>query len=268
VNPIPVLVLAAGVAYVLALGPNPVRPEARARRRLRAMAFFGGLAVVLLALSGPIEAAAVRFQWAHMAQHLLLVIVAAPLFVLAEPWFVPLRMLPRRARGPLARVLFRDSRTALLRAAAAFVCLPAVAWLLFNGVFLAFHVPWLYGMTLRYPLVHDLEHVAFLGLAVLFWVPVIRRAGPQEGPRFAYLVAAGFVGSALGAWLAFASAPLYRGYHGSASLSALADQRIAAGLMGGVGSLVFALAAGLIIYRWLGDQERAVTPRVAGWRSA
>jgi cytochrome c oxidase assembly factor CtaG len=268
VDPVPILALIVAVAYVVALGPTPTTRRARGQRRWKAAAFLGALLVIVLALGWPVDGYAARFQWVHMAQHLLLIVVAAPLLVLADPWLFPMRLLPRRLRGSAGSLLFRHPRTAGLRRAGAFLAGPLVAWIAFHAVFLAFHVPALYDLTLRSHPVHDAEHALFLGLAVLLWTPVIRRGALGMRERLAYLMAAGSVGSALGAWLATASVPLYTGFPGSASLSALSDQRLAAGMMAGPGSVVFALAAGMLLYHWLGDIERAGSHGIAGGRSA
>lgn len=249
------LVATAGV-YLFSLGPVPATVRGRAIRRWRAAAFFSALAVCVIALTGPVEQLAGRFQWAHMAQHLLLIVVVAPLLVLADPWLAPLHLLPRHRRGSLGQKLFRDPGTARTRAWVAFFTAPLAAWILFHVTFLSFHVPLLYDLTLRSRSIHDLEHVLFLALAVLFWVPVVRRRPLATRDRLVYLMGAGFVGSVLGLWLALSPVALYKGFAGSSSLSALSDQRIAAGLMGGPGSVAIALAAGMVVYRWLGEEER------------
>ena len=176
------------------------------------------LTAIVLALGWPVEGLAQRFQWGHMLQHMLLIAVAAPLLVLSEPWLRPLHAMPRRWRGPTGRVLFRDPRTERLRAAAAWFLVPVIAWAAFHAVFIAFHVPALYELTLHHPFVHDAEHLLFLGLAIGFWVPVIHRERMGTMDRLVYLMAAGFVGSALGLWLV--TAPPQYGYPGAGWLSA------------------------------------------------
>ena len=261
-NPVPAIALLAAGGYLFSLGPLPPTVAARAARRWRTTAFLAALVVIVLALGWPLDQLAERFQFAHMGQHLLLTIVAAPLLVLAEPWLASSHLLPRRWRGPVGRFVLRDPRTRGPRAAAAFVAAPLVTWLLFEGTFVLFHVPALYDLTLRRRPVHDLEHVLFLSLAVLFWIPIIRRRSVSTQERLLYLMAAGFVASALGAWLAVAPVQ-YHGFTGASWLSPLSDQRLAAGLMGGPGSVAIALATGIILYRWLGDQER-VAPQMVG----
>lgn len=93
---------------------------------------------------------------------------------------------------------------------------PAVAWLLFNVDLCAWHVPALYGLTLRNSAVHELEHLSFIVLGVLFWMQIVHspplRAQLDQAQRVAYVLLAGTVAWGLAVVLAFAPAPLYAAY--------------------------------------------------------
>jgi cytochrome c oxidase assembly factor CtaG len=254
-----------GVAYVWANPPARASGSSRSarRERRRATAFFAGLVVVLAALTGPVEGFADELFWVHMVQHLLLMTVAAPLFVLAAPWTTPLRLLGPNARRR-AVAWWRGGRSAMpLRATAAFLAAPATAWILFNANLIVWHVPAAFDLTLRNEPVHDLEHLLFLGLGVLFWAQVIgspplhRRLGELE--RLVYVGVAATVGWALSIALTLAPSVLYAPYGQLVSrrggLSALTDQRIAAGVMLVPGSITFAIVAGVGLTRWLVEEE-------------
>src|SRR5438105_15072959 len=75
--------------------------------RRRALAFWSGLAVIVFALDTPLESLARQLFWAHMTQHLLLIMVAAPLLVFAAPWLQIWRSLPLTIRRPLAKTAVR-----------------------------------------------------------------------------------------------------------------------------------------------------------------
>lgn len=248
--------------YLWSLGPTPARADARRARRRKASLFVIALFTIVIALGWPVEGWAERFQWGHMLQHLLLIAVAAPLLVMAEPWVRPMAAMPRPWRGPTARLLLRDPQTERLRWVAAWFLIPVVAWIAFQVVFVTFHVPVLYDLTLRNRFVHDLEHVLFLALAVGFWVPVLLRGRLGTTDRLVYLMAAGFVGSALGLWLVVA--PPQYAYAGTGWLSAATDQRLAAGIMGGPMAVEIALVAGLVLYRWLGEDDAGRSTAVVG----
>ena len=103
----------------------------------RGMAFWMGLAVLAAALQSPLEPIADRLLSAHMVQHLLLILVAAPLLVLGSPVAVLLWALPRRGRRPLTRVWSACGGPRLVKA----VSNPAFIWLLFSGAFVFWHTP-------------------------------------------------------------------------------------------------------------------------------
>src|ERR1700674_670340 len=96
----------------------------------RAVAFWLGLLTILLALQSPIEMLARQLFWVHMVQHLLLMVVAAPLLALAAPWTRLWRALPLRLRRLVARPLFLHPRLAWLRALYQQVSRPSVIWVL------------------------------------------------------------------------------------------------------------------------------------------
>src|SRR5438874_2568070 len=75
-------VAAAGAAYALGRRALGARHRGPARR---AAAFYAGLAAVAVALVSPVDTQAGRLLSVHMVQHLLLVLVAAPLLVRARP---------------------------------------------------------------------------------------------------------------------------------------------------------------------------------------
>src|SRR5437660_4083989 len=89
------------------------RPRLRAvhgahRRRAvpwRGACFGAGLIAIIAALDSSVERLADDFFWAHMLQHVLLMMVAAPLIVLGAPWMPLWRPLLLAARRRIARTL-------------------------------------------------------------------------------------------------------------------------------------------------------------------
>jgi putative membrane protein len=231
--------------------------------RSRALMFYGGLLTIFVALSSPVENLAQRLLWAHMLEHLLLLLVAAPLIVLSAPWMSLWRPLPLGFRRTVAHTLVRSPWCAPLRAIGAAVTRPLGAWLLFTVNLVFWHLPALYDLTLRNTTVHALEHVTFLVFGVLFWLQVI--PSPPFKPtlshlqRVVYLVAATIPNVGVAMYLAFSNSALYAPYaelaHRPGNISALADQQIAAGIMWSFGDLPFAIAIALLVHRWLAGQE-------------
>jgi putative membrane protein len=231
----------------------------RRRRRLRDASFYLGCLVLVLAVDSPLDQLAATLFAAHMAQHVLLLTVAPPLIVIAAPWTQIWRPLPLGFRRAVAKAVVRSPRARPLRAAARVIAHPVIALIIFNANLLAWHVPQLFDATLHDRPLHELEHALFFFTGVLFWAQVIDSAPFHAAlsllQRIAYVTATMLVSWALAVVLAFAPHPLYSGYADLASrpggLSALDDQRIAAGVMWVPGSLAFTIAIFVFFYRWL-----------------
>jgi cytochrome c oxidase assembly factor CtaG len=235
------------------------RPRSTAAR-WRARSFYAGLALILIALMGPIDSEAPKLLWVHMTQHVML-FSAAPLIVLGAPWMSIWRPLPLELRRALAGTLARSRPLAPLRVVGRSLGRPVAAWIAFNADLLFWHLPFAYDLTLRSEGVHILEHLTFLLFGVLLWAQMIDssplRARLRPISRVYYCVAAMLPSWLLSLVLAFATTPLYSAYAHLAprpeGISALADQQIAAGVMLGPGSLAGTLFVFIGLYRWLGQ---------------
>jgi cytochrome c oxidase assembly factor CtaG len=237
-------------------------PSRRARDRRRTASFVAGLAVVAVAVAPPLEAAAGRRLSVHMTQHLLLVLLAAPLLARARPGTVLLEALPRAARARVGRTLHRPLWHALRRAATN----PVLVLTLSVGGFWAWHLPRLYEAALRNSAVHILEHATFLGGAVLFW-SIVFDPGPRRrlslGATCGFVFAAMLTNIWLAAGLAFASTPLYVPYQGAGAARALADQQLAGVIMWLPADIVYFVTLGMLFRRLLRDVEGRVRRREA-----
>lgn len=240
--------------------------------RWRALAFWSGLGVILLALDTPLESLARQVFWAHMTQHLLLIMVAAPLLVVASPWLQIWRGLPLSIRRPLAKTVVKRPAFAGLRRLFAVITAPVAAWVISSANLWFWHWPAAYDLTLRNHLVHHLEHGLFLGLGVLFWAQVIDQhpfhARLSQFKRVVYVFTATIQAWALAALLAFATAPFYA-YAlmpwRPGGISALTDQQFGAGIMWVPGSITYSIVFIACIYLWFGEEDaRAFTPGHVG----
>ena len=220
------------------------------RRRIhgkpRAVAFYLGLAALFVALVSPLDALADELFAAHMAQHMLLMFFAVPAVQIGAP-VVPLaRGVPRSVRR---RVLIPFFKSAPVRAALRNLFRPLIAWPLFIGLLLGWHVPAAYEAALRNEAIHIIEHATFVFGAYLWWWNVIDPAPLRAG--LSYLARVPFVfitivpNFALGAFLTFAPAPWYPHYETTAplyGLTALEDQEIGGVVMWIPGSFIVAVA--------------------------
>jgi putative membrane protein len=213
--------------------------------------FLAGLGTIAVALASPVDAgAATRFS-VHMVQHLLLALVAAPLLVLARPVTLALQAATPVTRRRLRSVL-RSRPLALLGS-------PLVAWGGFALAMWASHFSPLYQAALTDPGLHALEHLAYLGSAMLFWsaVAAVDPAPARLSPpaRILFLFLAMPQMTLLGLAIYSARHALYPAY--GTGPAALADQRLAGALMGGGGVLVFLPAVGVLLLDWWAREERA-----------
>ncbi|MEJ7696205.1 MAG: cytochrome c oxidase assembly protein [Candidatus Limnocylindrales bacterium] len=177
-EPLPTAAIAvAAVAWWLAVGRVDRAHPANPVPKRRSVAFFGGLLAIAFALLSGIEAYATTLFSAHMVQHILLTLVAAPLLAMSAPITLLLRVASHQSRR---RWILPALHSRLLR----FLTFPVVAWLLFAGVMWVTHFSPMFEAALEDPLVHDLEHVLFLTSALLFWLPAVALdPGPWRMPH-------------------------------------------------------------------------------------
>lgn len=222
----------------------------------QALAHAAGILVLAVALLSPLDGASDALFSAHMAQHELLMLVAAPLLVLGRPVVPAVWALPRdlrvRAMGA--------SRTPAVRRAWYLATSPVVALGLHAAVRWLWHVPSAFDAALGDEVVHGVQHVTFFATAMLFWWTLIHgRYG-----RFGYGVGVAFVfvtllhSGLLAAIVSFAESPIYA--HGERTarlgLDALADQQ-QAGLVMWVPAGILMMSIGLaILAAWLGQSAR------------
>lgn len=228
----------------------------------RPAAFYTGLAAILAALV-LLDSAADELFWAHMVQHGLLMLVAAPLLVLGAPWLPFWRPLPIGFRRAVAGTIVTSPRLRGLRSVARATARPLTAWILFNGDLALWHVPWLYDLTLANTAVHYTEHASFIGFGMLFWAQVLDsppfHPGLDHLRRALYVTAGAIASWVLAVVLALAPSPLYGAYASRharpGGISALSDQQLAGGVMWGPGSITYGLIVFWAIYRWLDEEE-------------
>ncbi|MBX6322833.1 MAG: cytochrome c oxidase assembly protein [Rhodospirillaceae bacterium] len=216
-------------------------------------AFAAGLLVLALALLSPLDAMADQLFSAHMTQHLLLMMAAAPLLVWARPATVILWAFGARSRRRVGRAWRASGLHRAVRAPLS----PLVAWTLFSGVFLFWHIPGPYGWALRSETVHAAEHLSFLVSALAFWTIVIEPSGRRRlahAATLVFIVATAVLSALPGALMLLAPRPLYAVHaQGAAAwgLSPLEDQQLAGLIMWVPAGLVYVAAAAVVFLRWL-----------------
>jgi putative membrane protein len=269
-DPAVVLLICALLLYLLGSARTVTPRRTRRAERVRACCFYAALATLGIALCSPIDRLAEQLFWVHMVQHVLLIMVAAPLLVLARPWVRIWRAVPLAWRRSVGRGLSHGRRGAPLRDLAVLVGGPTASFVMFAVVLLGWHIPALFDATLRSEGVHVLEHALFFSTAILFWKQVIPspplRARLGAPARACYAAGAMVVSWILAVALAVAPHALYPHYaHLSwrpGGISALTDQQLAAGIMWVPGSITLVIVILAYVHRWLLPPEPA-RPRPA-----
>lgn len=246
----------AGSAYGVALARVWRRVGVgRAVRWWEALAFWIGWLVLLAALSPFLHDLSQISFAAHMTQHELLMLVAAPLVVLGRPLVAALWLVPDRWQRHISTV-----RRPVLRTWRRLTA-PLTVLLLHGVVVWAWHVPALFEAALHSESVHAVQHLSFFVTAALFWWALVHgrygRLGYGVAVIFVFLTAVHT--SLLGALLTFAPQTWYATYESSAhlhGLTALEDQQLAGLLMWVPSGAVFMVCGLALFAAWLGDAAR------------
>ncbi len=233
----------------------------RVALRSRAILFSGGWLTLVAALVSPLHEAGELSFAAHMFEHELLMLLAAPLLVLSRPLVIMLWALPASSRqsvGALGASWPVNGWRALTEPVMATLLQAAALWL--------WHAPMLFDLALSSDGWHAAQHLSFLVTALLFWSAMLgprgRHAaiGSARGLVILCLLATSVVSGALGALMAFSQSPWYIGYArlGMApfGLTPTEDQQLAGLIMWIPGGLVHALAALALVPAMLATRDR------------
>ena len=227
---------------------------------------LGMLAIAFALISGIARYDTALFS-VHMVQHVLLMLVAAPLIAMSAPVTLLLRVssVETRRRWWLPALHSRVMR---------FLAHPVVAWILFASIVWATHFSALFNASLEDPIVHQGEHILFLTGALLFWWPAValdptswRMSHPA---RIGYTFLQMTQNTFLAVVILNASSVLYLHY-ATITLpwgpAALDDQQLAAGIMWIVGDVVFLTAILGLFLGWMRAEARD-SSRADRWADA
>ena len=224
--------------------------------RRRTIAFLGGMVAIAFALLSGIGRYDTTLFSVHMIQHVLLTLVAPPLIVAAGPITLLLRVASPTTRRRWILPVLHSRITRIL-------AFPVVAWVLFAGVMWVSHFSPLFDLALEDPLVHEGEHVLYLGIALLFWWPAMG-VDPVPG-RMAHPARAMYTflqmtqNTFLAVVILNAQAVLYAHYatvQRPWGPSPLEDQQMAAAFMWVAGDLLFLAGIFTILAGWARAEGR------------
>lgn len=222
-------------------------------------AFYLGLFALITALSGPFHTYNENSFTLHMGQHVMLMLIAAPLLVLGRPVQVALWAIsPQRSGDVLGPVLRRRWVRGLLTV----IANPLVVLAIVNVNLVLWHLPDLYVAALESTLVHEIEHALFLSTALLFWWviidPVPRHHRVRPDLAIGMLFVTGSIGDLLALYLIFAPDAIYPFYLASDTIWGMtqhADQRVGGLIMLVAGTVVYFGATFWLIARNYGNTD-------------
>ena len=224
---------------------------------VEAWCYAAGWLTLVIALVSPLHPWGNVLFSAHMTQHELLMLVAAPLLVLGRPLIPFLWALPRTT----AREISRWTKAGWWRATWLFVTAPFVAWLIHAVVLWSWHIPSLFQATLHNEWIHALQHSCFLLSALLFWWAVLhgRQRALGFGAAVLYMFTTALHSGLLGALLTFARRvwyPMYSNTTAAWGLTPLEDQQLG-GLIMWIPAGVVYIVAGLVLFAgWLRESGK------------
>ncbi len=197
-----IVLVAAFVAGISIVSRDHSQPaaQANAAKISHGLLFAAAIAVLMLALTSPVDVLADDYLFsAHMLQHMLLVLAVPPMLLMAVSPALAARILRVPTIARVERVLGR----------------PVVAWTIANLTLWLWHEPTLYNAALADEDLHIFEHLCFLVAFTIFWWPFL---APMHERRIApllaviYLVAATVSCSVLGILITFAPLGIFPAY--------------------------------------------------------
>jgi putative copper resistance protein D len=129
--------------------------------------FLAGLAVVVIATQSGIGAYDDVLFWDHMTQHLLLLMIAPPLLVAGQPF----TLLLHASRNPLHTWAKRVIRSRVVGV----LTWPPFGLAAYAITVAGTHLTSLTSSILTNPVLHDAEHVLYLVVGYLFFLPLLGR---------------------------------------------------------------------------------------------
>lgn len=256
------IVLGGGYAYLLSAWGPSMAPAHLTRRgyatRQQKLLFAAGVGLFWFGASWPLHGLGENYLYsAHMAQHLIFQLVAAPLLLLGTPaWLMRALVRPRW----IFRIVHVTTR-------------PLVAIIIVNALVAVSHTPGWVALSVSNGLFHFFAHVLLVIVGLVMWWPVFSPL--PELPHYSYIGRMGYlfshsiVPTVPASFLTFTTVPLYESYARAPRLAAwldpLADLQVAGLLMKIGGGLLLWGVIAVLFFQWA-REDRTGGPDFLYWR--
>ncbi|HEX4110893.1 MAG TPA: cytochrome c oxidase assembly protein [Stellaceae bacterium] len=204
------------------------------------LSFYSGWAVLAAALMSPLCPLSVSLFAARVAQHMILVLIAAPLIVAGRPAAAIADLLGHRRRKGVSR----SGSAAALSATGLFA---ALLWF--------WHSPGPYAATFTSDVVYWSMHVSMIGSALWLWHVLLDRRRSHAVPSLLAGLITSTQMSLLGAVITFAPHPLYSPHLLTTvawGLTPLQDQQLGGAVMWVPGGVIFLAVAMIVLWSLIG----------------
>lgn len=167
----------------------------------RTLAWSAGVLLILVALVSPLDRLGDTYLFsAHMAKHILFVLVVPALLLVGLP------------PAPVERWL----RIRAFRTAERVMSAPVAAWAAGVGAMVLWHIPAVFAAATSHESLHFIEHLSLLAGGVVFWWPILSPLAHlrlQPVPQgVAYLFTACLACTTIGVLITFSPRLLYAAY--------------------------------------------------------
>ena len=198
---------------------------------------------------------------AHMLQHELLMVLAAPLLVLARPLVALLWGLPFAWRCALGQW----SKRKTVQSSWLFWTQPMTAWWVHAAALWLWHIPRFFQATLDNDWIHSAQHVSFLGSALLFWWSLFYAHGKiRYGASVLYLFTTAVHTQHSRRFANVRLDRLVSGLHATTrawGLTPLEDQQVGGLIMWIPAGLVYVIGGLALFALWLRESDRVAASR-------
>jgi putative membrane protein len=213
------------------------------------LSFYCGWTILAAALISPLCPLSVSLFAARVAQHMVLVLVAAPLIIAGRPEAAIADLLGLRRPNNASNGGF----TTALSATGLFA---ALLWF--------WHSPGPYAATFANGVVYWAMHVSMIGSALWLWHVMLDRRRSQAVPALLAGLLTSTQMSLLGAVITFAPHALYSPHVLTTTawgLTQLQDQQLGGAIMWIPGGIIFLVAATIVLWSLMSDRAPRPFPQ-------
>jgi len=259
-SPPAVLFLILAGAYIAGTTRLTIRSETDSGFWSKVAASAFAFVLLAISLAGPLDYYSGDLFAAHMGQHIVIAMFAAPLLLMARPMPAYIWALPKPLRIGAGSAL---TGSGLIVRVLKLLTRPVVALPLFIGTLYGWHIPAAYNGSLENEWVHLVMHFTMFTTAVFFWWPIVGpppiRTQLSHPQRIVYLLLAVTPTALLAAIITLTKSVLYDFYidqPGHFAWTTIEDQRIGGLLMWIPGNFVYLATLTVLFFRWFAEEER------------